>query len=421
MLSGIARLARSFIRIKGPEAPKFLNGLLTTRLLPNVVKKKQHTISENEGAHDISGMIDLSRNWGVMHEDIYDPEQRIWVRRDGLNSMILNSKGRVVQDVFLYPEPFHSLADFHDEPSYLVEISPNYKLQLMSLFRIHKLSAKATIEAADVHSYYYYNDTPEFEDFLEELRVQYLDTFDAASALRNANKLIETETIFARDAAQNIAAFAIDNRIPNFGLKVVTNRPVDLLSLLFSKSFQSRFPVQETDTKTVRQRRFINGVFEYGDAPKGTSLLPFEMNLDYINGLSLEKGCYVGQELTIRTFNGGVVRKRVFPAKLSAEGDLDALFDGVDLKEVSVTFEKSDSAAPAASGPSAPSPFGASPFGTSGVARRGKAAKLLSVEGNLAFLLASVDDVSAGKTYVCDVKGTEVGITATVPEWWPEE
>ena len=63
------------------------------------------------------------------------------------------------------------------------------------------------------------------------------------------------------------------------------------------------------------RRRFENGVFETQDAPKGTSLLPFECNLDYVNGLSLDKGCYVGQELTIRSFNNGVIRKRIFPVQ----------------------------------------------------------------------------------------------------------
>lgn len=446
MLSGIARLAQSFIRIKGPEAPKFLNGLLTTRLLPNVVKKKQHTISLNEKAHNISGMLDLSKNWGLMHEDIYDPQNRIWVRRDGLNSMILNSKGRVVLDCFIYSEPFHLSAKFEDEPSYLVEISPEYKMQLMSLFKIHKLSAKATISAAEVTSYYYYNDTEQFEDFLENVRVEYLDTFDSTSALENANELMASETIFAKDAAENVVALAIDNRIPNFGLKIVTKAPVELVALLFSESFKRQFPVEEIDHKVVRQRRFINGVFEYGDAAKGTSILPFEMNLDYTNGLSLEKGCYVGQELTIRTFNGGVVRKRVFPAELSGGGDVGSLFEDVNLNEVNISFKSaakpesqvlSDSPfglpSPASGSPfrstssdssgSAPSPFGstASPFGSGPVTRsRGKVAKLLAVEGNLAFLLASVDDVSAGKTFVCEVNGAEVDIRASVPDWWPE-
>ena len=35
-----------------------------------------------------------------------------------------------------------------------------------------------------------------------------------------------------------------------------------------------------------------------------------------MSGVSFHKGCYLGQELTARTFNTGVTRKRIVPAKL---------------------------------------------------------------------------------------------------------
>jgi len=41
--------------------------------------------------------------------------------------------------------------------------------------------------------------------------------------------------------------------------------------------------------------------------------LPFDYNLDLMNGVSFVKGCYIGQELTARTHFTGVKRKRVLP------------------------------------------------------------------------------------------------------------
>jgi folate-binding Fe-S cluster repair protein YgfZ len=38
-----------------------------------------------------------------------------------------------------------------------------------------------------------------------------------------------------------------------------------------------------------------------------------ECNLEFQNGVNFSKGCYIGQELTARTFHTGVVRKRVLP------------------------------------------------------------------------------------------------------------
>jgi folate-binding protein YgfZ len=50
------------------------------------------------------------------------------------------------------------------------------------------------------------------------------------------------------------------------------------------------------------------GADEFGGAP-----LPLEMGLAALNGVSFEKGCYLGQELTARTHFTGMVRKMVAP------------------------------------------------------------------------------------------------------------
>jgi folate-binding protein YgfZ len=44
--------------------------------------------------------------------------------------------------------------------------------------------------------------------------------------------------------------------------------------------------------------------------------LPLESNLDYLNAVHFEKGCYLGQELTARTHFQGLIRKRLYPVFL---------------------------------------------------------------------------------------------------------
>lgn len=407
-LSGLGRLSKLVLRVRGPDAAKFLNGLLTTRFLPNVVKKKQHTISANENKHlALAAVVDPSTNYGLLHEDVYDPDQNIWVRRDGQYSMILNSKGRVFLDLFVYAEPFAADRDVgQQEPSYLLEISSSRKKLLQLLLRLHKLSARVKFEDTDLAAYYYFNESGEFEEMLDEVQHTYLATFDPERAAENAAALVSSE----RFLRPGVVGLAIDNRIPNFGVKLVAPaREPDAASSLFTPGFLQSFGAPQVAESELTTRRFANGLFETGDAPSDMSLLPFEANLDYVNGLSLDKGCYVGQELTIRTYNGGVIRKRIMPATFSED------ISNFDVSELEL--KKSDTAASAQESElPALNPFGSSkPTGV----RRRPPGKVVAVHGHYGFVLASVDDVTKNGQFYVDADGARVDVQVRVPEWWP--
>ncbi|XP_050094307.1 putative transferase CAF17 homolog, mitochondrial [Anopheles aquasalis] len=53
---------------------------------------------------------------------------------------------------------------------------------------------------------------------------------------------------------------------------------------------------------------------------------PLESNCDWLHGVSFHKGCYIGQELTARTYHTGVTRKRLMPLQ----------FEGLPLEDVPV-------------------------------------------------------------------------------------
>jgi len=60
------------------------------------------------------------------------------------------------------------------------------------------------------------------------------------------------------------------------------------------------------------------------------SVLPLHANLDLLNFISFNKGCYVGQELTARTKHRGAVRRRFFSA-VAAEGGAEEFLAGLQL------------------------------------------------------------------------------------------
>jgi folate-binding protein YgfZ len=59
---------------------------------------------------------------------------------------------------------------------------------------------------------------------------------------------------------------------------------------------------------------YQNGVPSYNDFISERSMM-LEYNMDLLNALSFDKGCYMGQELTARTHYRGLIKKRLLPIK----------------------------------------------------------------------------------------------------------
>ena len=79
----------------------------------------------------------------------------------------------------------------------------------------------------------------------------------------------------------------------------------------------------EATLDSYKIRRYLRGVQEGQGEIQSEKALPQESNIDYMSGISYRKGCYVGQELTIRTHHTGVVRKRALPVMLYPLGSAE--------------------------------------------------------------------------------------------------
>lgn len=56
--------------------------------------------------------------------------------------------------------------------------------------------------------------------------------------------------------------------------------------------------------------------------------IPLECNLDFLNAISWDKGCYLGQELTALTKYRGLIRKRLLPINIKGVVPLESsLYD----------------------------------------------------------------------------------------------
>lgn len=149
-------------------------------------------------------------------------------------------------------------------------------------------------------------------------------------------------------------------------------------------------------------QRYSLGVPE-GDEeiPQGQAM-PLEFNLDVLNGVAYDKGCYIGQELVARTHYKGVIRKRLMPVQVTSTGGYEQ--EGSSLPKVGARVALS-------SAPEA---------GSKGTLRG------LCQEKGLALLrldaaLPAAAGEGPGLSIESDQKSAAWTVKPSVPEWWPAE
>jgi len=132
------------------------------------------------------------------------------------------------------------------------------------------------------------------------------------------------------------------------------------------------------DTRTAEDyddHRIAHGVPGSADLISDKTF-PMEANLDLLNAIDFQKGCFVGQEVTSRTHRKGQVRKRILPVTAS-------------------------SALPAAH--------------TAVMAGDRQAGELLSSHGKQGLALLRLDRLSEG------LVAEDIELTPIFPDWMPDE
>ncbi|KAK6851593.1 transferase CAF17 mitochondrial [Apiospora arundinis] len=274
--SGYAALpSRRVISVSGVDAAKFLQGMVT------------------------SNMTDLTTT----------------ARRPlpaGFYTGFLQSTGRVLYDVFIYPDTL-GLGDGAAEPtgtpdaprpteSFLIECDDAQTGAVMRHIKKYKLRSKFKFRALEP----------------EECMVWQVWN-DATFAAQNGSSEAGAE-----EGQKNAANLLLpdqqgkiilrDPRSPTMGLRVLGPAGTSGAAL---PSVQA----EQSSADAYRIRRYLDGVAEGAAEIQRDAALPLEANMDVMGGIDFRKGCYLGQELTIRTKHRGVVRKRILPAILYGEND----------------------------------------------------------------------------------------------------
>ncbi|KAI0603567.1 Aminomethyltransferase folate-binding domain-containing protein [Biscogniauxia sp. FL1348] len=259
--SGYARLTtRSLISISGADAPRFLQGIITSSIT-------EPTDHRNSKTAVVEGT----------------PRTR------GFYTGFLNATGRVLHDVFIYPDTLGVASasgsgggDTDPAHAFLIEVDAAQRDALLRHLRRYKLRSRIQVRAVE----------------------------EGECAVWQAWGTEEKEEGWDPGAVPNRGSGVIalrDPRAPGMGCRILGPGDGDVAAGL---------QLARCDEAAYRVRRYLLGVPEGQAEIPREQALPLEANLDIMGGIDFRKGCYVGQELTIRTRHRGVVRKRVLPCML---------------------------------------------------------------------------------------------------------
>ncbi|KAK6350169.1 ccr4 associated factor [Orbilia brochopaga] len=308
---------------------------------------------------------------------------------EGLYSGFLTAQGRVLYDVFIYPTNHTrnpALINGSDDPSFLIDVGAALAPELLRHLRRYKLRSKFTMSL--------------------------IDGFDVWS-VPNSFRVGDTTT---SSTAASLRIGCVDPRAPGMGRRVVLPSTIDEATAR-AAAFEDVPTAAADDELAYRLKRYLLGVPEAPGEIISGSALPQESNMDYMSGINFHKGCYLGQELTIRTRHTGVVRKRILPVQLYMGSARPAVGSSAPVYDPSFA-------------PPVPLPTGGNISRVNKKAR--SAGKFFGSVGNVGLALCRLEIMTSislgeGPGYDPEVdefkvdtdagEGEEVKIKAFVPEW----
>ncbi|KAK3897078.1 hypothetical protein C8A05DRAFT_39371 [Staphylotrichum tortipilum] len=276
--SGFARLSeRKLLSVSGPDAAKFLQGVITANLFPQ------------------GGDAAAAGGRGAQTQQQPPP-----LRSDlGFYAAFLAAQGRVLHDMFVYRD----VRDAEAPPghAWLLEVDAEQADRVRAYIARYKLRAKVAVRV------------------LDDGEVDIWHAWGGGADMPASSSDAKSHLLIR------------DPRAPPLGHRLLTFPSSALASIPPSNL---PFPLPPlTAEVSYRLHRYLTGVPEGQLELLRDVALPHESNMDAqarsdgLGALDFRKGCYTGQELTIRTQHRGVVRKRVLPCLLYPYGSSPAAGD----------------------------------------------------------------------------------------------
>jgi folate-binding protein YgfZ len=209
----------------------------------------------------------------------------------------LNGKGRTLFEAVVSVSQTKQLIAAGAATPILVDMASHQKDELFAHLKMFKLRSKfELLDLSASHSVW-----------SVVSRDPFALAFDSPEALESRVHLLVNMRRASDTMGSPFASAFVDPRASRLGLRMIapSNMQFDGLS---SPSGGER------DYDALRVLLGVPQGREVSDA------IPMEWNLNLLNGVAFDKGCYVGQELVARTHFRGLIRKRFVPVYLTAGG-----------------------------------------------------------------------------------------------------
>lgn len=206
---------------------------------------------------------------------------------NALYTMFLNKQGRVLYDTIIYKQRM-------DKTSCFIECDHTVDEQLkqhLLCFRLRK-NIKIDVITQEVNIWACFQDSSNV-----------------------SHKITDNFPVTHKQKYRELGAVICADPRPQLGMRIIAPKNFQIQD--FQRITYDKNCVSSTTLYNYIKHRYSLGICEGVMEIPPSKIYPFEVNVDYLHGISFHKGCYLGQEFTARTHHTGVIRKRIMPLHFS--------------------------------------------------------------------------------------------------------